>query len=234
MSMKTHSYPDSCLALKEADYLLQRKPILQNPFFVSLQNGQMSRETFVRSQQQFYHAVRFFSRPMAALMARLPTSVARKVLMHNLAEEHGYEEESELGFQSNMAHDLTFTAFLGTLGVDAETVHSEPERPPVKAFNLALLGACQVESVPLAFSCLGMIEYAFAGISAVIGAAVVDRGWIDKKDLVHYTLHAEIDKRHAAEFFEEVEEGCESEMQSGLSLGLHIFDELYSGIGQES
>lgn len=232
--MRTREDPDASLVLKEADRLLQLKPILQNPYFLALQDGEMDRETFVRSQCQFYHAVRFFSRPMAALMARLPTSGARSVLMHNLAEEHGYDDESRMGFRSEMAHDLTFTAFLGTLGVEGETVRSEPELPPVKAFNLALLGACQAESFSLAFSCLGMIEYAFADISAVIGAAVVDRGWIAEEDLVHYKLHAEIDKRHAAEFFEEVEAGCEPEMRSGLELGLHIFNEFYAGLWANS
>jgi len=52
---------------------------------------------------------------------------------------------------------------------------------------------------------MGIIEYAFAGISATIGQAVVERGWIRQGDLVHYALHAEIDERHAQEFFAVIE-----------------------------
>ena len=74
-----------------------------------------------------------------------------------------------------------------------------------------------------------MIEYAFADISALIGRRVVDLGWVKADELVHYSLHAEIDKRHAAELFEAAENTSESttSILGGLSFGRYIFDRLY-------
>lgn len=213
-----------------ADAMLARLPIAANPYLAALCNGRMTRETFVRTQRQFFFAVRFFSRPMAALMSRMPDSASRRTLMHNLAEEHGFDDEGDGGIHPAMAHDRTFLAFLATLGVEAASVVREGEGPEVRAFNMALLGACLGEAPTLAFACLGIIEYMFADISAIIGKAVVDRGWIASSELIHYKLHAAIDKRHAAEFFATVNAGDCRAMEDGLALGQHIFDHLYTSL----
>src|ERR1041384_1761450 len=191
--------------LLAADALLGRRPILNNPYFVRLRDGQLEKNLFIRTQVQFFHAVRFFPRAMAALTVRLPDSASRRGLILNLAEEHGYDGEKG-GFNPAMAHDRTFAAFLASLGATNNALAAE--RAPVRAFNLAILGACQTEPIPMAFACLGIIEYAFADISALIGAAVVQRGWIAQGELVHYNLHATSDKEHAAEFLGSAEAAC--------------------------
>lgn len=201
--------------LEQADQVLAAQPIDSHPYFSDLP-AQMTRERFLTGQNQFFHAVAFFSRAMGALLARQPDSASRQVLMHNLAEEHGLEEGHSL------AHDRTFLQFL-----DSMNSRPDPQGPPVRAFNLALYGACSSEPVAFAFACLGMIEYAFADISARIGATVVQRGWVSQDELVHYSLHAEIDKRHAAEFFEVIEGAPEREVKEGLLYGWHIFAQLY-------
>jgi len=187
----------------------------------------MSLERFLDSQSQFFYAVGFFSRAMAALLARQPDSASRQVLMHNLAEEHGWDEEKGGQFRPGLAHDQTFLQFLASLQGRPNT-----QGPEVRAFNLALYGACVSESVPFAFACLGMIEYAFADISALIGGAVVQNQWISADALVHYSLHAELDKRHAGEFFEVVENQSPEEVQAGLAYGWHIFSQLYRSLGE--
>lgn len=211
--------------------LLDAAPILGNRYFSGLREEKTTRDTFGKSQAQFFHAVGFFSRNLATLTARLPTSRQRAVLVHNLSEEHGLDEENPgLGFRANLAHDRTFSRFLETLGVgDPWNI---PPEPPVLAFNLALLGACAAQPPGFAFAALGMIEYAFADISAFIGKRVVDLGWIRADELVHYSLHAEIDKRHAAELFEAAEATGEEEnsLAAGLAFGHHIFNRLYEDL----
>lgn len=206
--------------------LLAADPILGNRYFRDLSDGRMPREVFVDSQIQFSHAVGFFSRCLAALISRLPTSASRAVLVHNLAEEHGLDEERPAaGFRPQFAHDRTFAKFLETLGSAGDAT----PRPPVRAFNLALLGACSAETPGFAFAALGMIEYAFAEISAEIGRQVVERGWVTPEELTHYSLHAEIDKRHAAELFEAAERAGEDSgsIRAGLAFGHYIFGRLY-------
>jgi len=79
---------------------------------------------------------------------------------------------------------------------------------------------------------MGIIEHAFAGISASIGSAVVARGWISAERLVHYKLHAEIDMRHAEEFYAVIAAGWNDaqrryHIEQGLELGSYILDRLY-------
>ena len=132
----------------------------------------MSRSTFESTQQQFFFAVRFFSRAMAALAARIPDSTTRLPLIHNLAEEHGLaDEDGEAGngddptagiergiiipFNPALAHDRTFLAFLERLGVASPASGQEHiERSAVRAFNLALWAACAIEHPSTAFACL--------------------------------------------------------------------------------
>ncbi len=199
----------------------------------------MSKEKFIDSQVQFFYAVSFFSRHLAALTARIPSSDERGVLIHNLSEEHGLDEENPAeGFRPHLAHDKTFAAFLQSLGIDAERLASSSPGAVVQAFNLAVLGACSMESPRFAFAALGMIEYAFADISALIGSRVVEQGWVESGKLVHYSLHAEIDKRHAAELFEAAEQaqnfsGTSISIASGLNFGRYVFDRLYQDFTTE-
>src|SRR5438552_6048402 len=58
--------------LKAADEVLKRIGILDNPYLQSLADGSMPLEAFRRSQEQFFFAVTFFPRPMAALVGRIP------------------------------------------------------------------------------------------------------------------------------------------------------------------
>ena len=72
-------------------------------------------------------------------------------------------------------------------------------------FNSILTTACVMDELQVGVASMGIIEHAFAGVSATIGRAVVERGWMTRERLVHYALHAEIDTRHAEEFFAVVE-----------------------------
>ena len=221
--------------MEQVDSLLVDSGIMGNRYFSALRDGTMSREMFVRSQKQFFFAVRYFSRPMAALMARMPDSTTRQGLIHNLSEEHGFEDdEPAVGFDPSVAHDRTFLAFLRTLGISAAEMEREREGPAVRAFNTALMGCCLMERREVAFGCLGVIEYAFADICELIGKKVVERGWISQDDLVHYKLHAQIDKRHAADFFKVVEHAWQGDgrpaIEDGILLGLHVFDGLYQNL----
>ena len=203
---------------------LEGSKFMENPYFVSLSEERLSREQFLASQLQFFHAVRHFSRPMMSLLSRMSNPMARLALLHNVVEEHGEFEPGDF-------HETTFRKFLSSLGHPG--AHFVPPGPEVDAFNLALTGVCTSESVTTALCCLGVIEYAFADVSALIGQSVVQRGWVSQENLVHYSLHAEIDLRHAAELFEIAEKYLEcqvEEVERGLRLGRYIFARLYSDL----
>ena len=215
------------------------RPVLANRYFTALEES-MSRETFTRTQEQFFFAVRYFSRPLAALTARMPDSATRRGLVQNLAEEHGADEGCPAVLDPSLAHDQTMSRFLGTLGVTSDRIKGLHEGPVVRAFNNTLMGTCLMEPVALAVGCLGIIEHVFAGISASIGATVVRRGWIREDELAHYKLHAEIDERHAADFFRVVADAWHTntrrhaEIVDGVRLGLHVFSRFYDELLDEA
>lgn len=206
-----------------AENILEKINIINNPYFVSLRDGSMSLDEFRKSQQQFYFAVHFFSRPMAVLIARIPEPKDRLDILHNLLEEHGDMEEGHF-------HISSFKKFLASIGSEPTQLKNIDIAPAVKAFNSVLISCCSFDNVVVGICCMGIIERAFAGISAAISRAIIDRKWTNKQGLCHYSLHAELDIAHADEFFKIAEPKFIEEqhhIQQGLELGGYIFDRLY-------
>lgn len=215
-----------------ANRVLQRIDILNNAYLTALKDGSMSLDCFRKTQEQFFFAVTFFPRPMAALVGRIPNPTQRLDILRNLVEEHGEFDEKAF-------HHSTFQQFLRSIGSDPKTLDQLFVSPAVRAFNSVLTTSCVLDEIEVGVACLGIIEYAFAGISAVIGKAVVDRGWVQAENLTHYKLHAEIDERHAEEFFAIIEPLWPEKqkryyIQQGLDLGGYIFDRLYRDMLDEA
>jgi pyrroloquinoline-quinone synthase len=76
-----------------AQEVLEQSGIRRNPYLQTLEDGTMPLEGFRRSQEQFFFAVTFFPRPMAALVGRIPDPKCRLDILHNLVEEHGEFDE---------------------------------------------------------------------------------------------------------------------------------------------
>jgi pyrroloquinoline-quinone synthase len=208
--------------------VLQRITLMNNPYLQTLRNGEMSLDQFRASQQQFFYAVRYFPRPMAALLMRVPDPGSRLDILHNVVEEHG-------DFHENQFHQNTFAAFLNSIGVQRPDTSGVAMRPAVHAFNNTLMAACLADEIETGIACLGVIEFAFAGLSAEIGQAVVARKWVPQNQLIHYALHAELDIRHADEFFAIIEGKWDNPdakrlIEQGLELGAYSFDQLYRNL----
>jgi pyrroloquinoline-quinone synthase len=215
---------------RRANEILTRVGISENPYFGRLDSGGMSLEHFRATQEQFFFAVTFFSRPMAALVGRIEDPQARIEILHNLVEEHGE-------FDVSAFHHNTFKKFLSSIGAGAQNLDALPVSPVLRAFNAVLTASCVLDEIEVGVGCMGIIEHAFSAISARIGQAVVRRGWVTDGELVHYKLHAKIDERHAEEFFAVVESRWSDPsrryyIEQGLELGAYVFDRLYRDLDQ--
>jgi pyrroloquinoline-quinone synthase len=202
----------------------------ENPYFVALRERAFDKDDFVETQIQFYYAVTFFSRPMAAVAAKIPSARMRVEVLRNVWEEHGEGDARAM-------HGETFKLLLERLaecGIDE--IESRALWPELRAFNTALIGCCVLDDWEIGTSCLGMIERMFAEISAWIGNGIVANGWLSRDRLVHYALHEELDVRHSDDFFAvltPVWDRGERErylIRQGLQLGAYVFDELYRGL----
>ena len=216
----------------QAAAVLVRTGIMNNSYFKSLEEGSMTRAMFQASQEQFFFAVTFFPRPMAALVGRIDDPHLRLDILGNLVEEHGE-------FNPGAFHHNTFKRFLVSINANANKLDALELWPEVRAFNSVLTASCVLDAVEVGIGCMGIIEHAFAGISARIGNAVVARGWVKPEDLVHYKLHAQIDERHADEFYAVVEPHWNEParrylIMQGLELGAYIFDRLYRDLFERS
>src|SRR5882757_7637107 len=114
---------------------LEKSGIRKNPYLETLRDGSMTLESFRRSQEQFFFAVTFFPRPIAALVGRIPTPKARLDILHNLVEEHGE-------FSEDLFHHTTFQRFLRSIGSEPENIEAGAPSPALRAFNSVLTSAC--------------------------------------------------------------------------------------------
>src|SRR5256885_8046968 len=87
------------------DEVLADVDVAKNPYLIALQDGTFAKDDFVETQFQFFHAVTFFARPMAALAAKIPDASMRVEILRNVWEEHGE------GVRDKM-HGTTFKLFL--------------------------------------------------------------------------------------------------------------------------
>lgn len=209
--------------------LKERVAPLENPYFQSLRDGSMTREEFIETQIQFFHAVIFFSRPMAVLVGRIPRPQMRLALLENIGDEHG-------SGRLTVCHENTFLELLSRLGVDRSEVDTRTLWPEIRAFNTTLLGVCAHDDVYTGLATLGIIEDLFSGISAEIGQAIVARDWLRRPDLVHYTTHETLDVEHAEGFYASLYEPWDRhprfryQISQGLELGAYVFMRLYKDL----
>src|SRR5215510_1975950 len=131
-----------------AQETLERSGIRKNPYLEALRDGSMTLESFRRSQEQFFFAVSFFPRPMAALVGRIPDPKARLDILHNLVEEHGE-------FNEERFHHNTFQHCLRTIGSDPARREALPITPALRAFNSVLTSACVLDELEVGVGCMG-------------------------------------------------------------------------------
>jgi Iron-containing redox enzyme len=208
------------------DALKKRSAFEETPYFRALSDGSFSREDFIETQIQFCFAVVFFSRPVAVLAARLPRAEMRLILLDNVEEEHGH---GDLRF----SHERTFRTLLERLGVAKGYAESRAMWPEVRAFNTVLSGLCLLDDPFTGLAALGIIEDLFSGISAFIGRALIERGWLAKDQIVHYAKHEVLDVEHAQGFYRPLEAPYGNspvaayQVRQGLELGAYVFLRMY-------
>lgn len=217
--------------MRLVDSILAEIDHRKNPYFVALNDGSFGLDDFTETQIQFQAAVVFFSRPMAALAAKIPDPLLRVEILRNVWEEHGEGTPSRM-------HGTTLVNFLARLrgcSVDEaeQALALRPLWPEVRAFNTVLAGACVLDEYLVGAGVMGIIERMFSDISSTIGCGCVQRGFLKPEQMVHYDLHEKVDVRHATDFFEVLAASWDEgerhryDIEQGLRMGAVVFDQLY-------
>lgn len=207
---------------------LDQNNFVDNIFFQGLKNGELSFEQFVVTQNQFYYAVVHFTRPLALVAGSIPDYESRINILKNIWEEHG---EGDI----NKTHGKTFIEFLKRL--TGKEFGQVPAIKAVKQFNETLDETCKSAPYLMSVAMIGMIERMFSEISHFIGAAVIERSWMEPSQMIHYSVHQELDVIHAQDFFDILkpfEDREEEIIREGLALGATTFLMLYHDLLKEA
>lgn len=203
----------------------------KNPYFMALNEKKFNKEDFIETQIQFYFAVVFFSRPMAAAAAKIPDYTLRLEVVRNIWEEHGEGDLSDI-------HGHTFTELLFRLGVkDISEIEKRTLWPATRQFNTTLAGATGLDEYLVGVSVMGIIERMFSEISSWIGSGIIHNGWLTQNEMVHYNLHEALDIKHADDFFNVLSptwkknnEDDKYIIEQGLLLGAFTFNQFYENL----
>lgn len=212
--------------------ILDESGFMTNPYFESLRNKDFLVEDFIETQIQFYWAVVFFSRPMAALAAKIPSTDLRMEIVRNVWEEHGEGNKQK-------AHGHTFIELLKRLGANTEKIKDKKLSENISIFNTCLSGCCVLDDYRIGVGVMGMIERMFYEISAWIGEGIIKNEWLKEQDLIHYNLHKNLDIKHSDDFFNVLKEtwGVSKEgdylIEQGLRMGAKLFNSLYLGLYED-
>lgn len=154
--------------------------LLKNPYFETLRNGHMSREQFCHTQEIYYYTVDFLPKPMANLVARVPSGHDRIYILNGIIAEYG-------DLESENTSPAIFKAFLKKLGSDLKYVdHSKILPACSHTFHHVLLASSHFDDLEFALGLMGCLNYAFSDISAWIGQTLIERNWVEEKDLIYY------------------------------------------------
>lgn len=198
-----------------------------NPYFKALREQVFDKNDFIETQCHFYHAVRFFSRPMAVVAAKIPNPELRIEILRNVWEEHGDGDITQL-------HGATFKELLFRLDKNSiDNLENLALSPDVRLFNTALTGVSVIDDFAVSVSVFGIIERMFVDISTWIAEEIVNNHWLAEDQLIHYTLHKELDLKHSQDFFDVLEhyhKEKEYEIKQGLMMGATMFNNLYEGL----
>lgn len=211
--------------------ILTPMDVKNNPYFMALRDKTFDKNDFVETQIQFYFAVVFFSRPMAAAAAKVPCPKQRLEIIRNVWEEHGEGDLSDI-------HGHTFTQLLNRLDVkDLNEIDKRALWPATRQFNTTLAGATALDEHLVGVGLMGIIEYMFSQISAWVGNGIIDNGWLTVDQMIHYNLHEKLDIKHAKDFFDVIEPTWEKGsvedryvIEQGIRLGAFTFYQFYENL----
>ena len=201
-----------------------------NPYFISLSKQDFPLTKFLQSQEGFIEAVNCWTHVLCKLVFILPSDQERIPVIMNLYDEHGE------GNPQN-THIQTFTRFLQNLGYigKIEIGKASPSHRICRNFTSALNKSFEKADKDYQYmsALLGMIEYTYITVSHNIHLYAV--GFVDAKDIEHYSLHEILDTKHSEDLFRlcldkegRMNDDDQERVFSGMKEGYDIFYTLYS------
>ncbi len=175
-------------SLKALDELIEKRSILQHPFYQAWREGRLSREDLAVYAQIYYPHVAAFPGYLQAALQAADDSLVRGELESNLAEELGEPK----------AHPELWLDFASGLGLEREQVSEASPHPAVRQM-VAVFEMLSEQSSPSALAALYAYESQQPEVARTKADGLVELyGIDDPQTLAYFEVHAEADLRHRA------------------------------------
>ena len=172
--------------LKELDDLIEKRSILQHPFYKAWREGHLTIEDLATYAQIYYPHVAAFPGYLQAALQTAEDSLVRSELESNLREELGEPKP----------HPELWLDFASGLGLEHEQVSKASPHPAAKQI-VAAFEMLSEESSTSALAALYAYEAQQPEVARTKADGLVELyGIDDPQTLAYFEVHAEADLRH--------------------------------------
>ncbi|MPZ24082.1 MAG: CADD family putative folate metabolism protein [Dehalococcoidia bacterium] len=170
------------------DAVLDEKSMLKHPFYQDWNEGKLSREALKQYACQYHHFVSGFARVISAVHSNTPDPVVRQELLESLREEEEGPEN----------HPALWRRFARALGATDEEIASTVPLPTTAALVSTMQDDARNGSFQEGIATIYAYESQVPGVSRTkIDGLARFYDISDEKDIEFFTVHEEIDTRHA-------------------------------------
>lgn len=176
--------------LKILDELSEAKSVLNHPFYLAWQKGELPREAIAEYATHYYHYIAAFPTHISALHSRCDDIRTRQVLLHNLMEEELTSDN----------HPELWLRFAEGMGVARETVFATRDSSKSHLITRTFYYLTRTQSLVAGLAGLYAYERQMPAISKVKMESLTRFYDVsDRRTLSYFRVHAEVDIRHAEE-----------------------------------
>lgn len=172
----------------EIDAAVERKHLLQHPFYKAWEAGDLSLEMLQRYAEQYYHHVAAFPRYLSAIHTQTADLGTRQLLLENLADEESGERN----------HPELWLRFAEGLGVPRAQVEDATPLPQTLEVDRRFREICGARGPLAGLAAL----YAYESQVPAVALSKIDGlkthyGIDDERSLDFFTTHVAADEWHA-------------------------------------
>ncbi|WP_348663449.1 CADD family putative folate metabolism protein [Chlamydia vaughanii] len=205
-----------CLDLLDKN--IKAKQMLDHPFYMRWSEGKLTIEQLQVYAKDYYLHIKAFPRYLSAVHSRCDNLAARKLLLDNLMdEENGYPNHIDL-----------WKDFAYALGVTEDELESHIPGPAAQKKVDTFLRWCSGDSLAAGVSALYTYESQIPEVAATkISGLKQYFGFKDPQGYEYFTVHNEVDIRHAREERELIEVLGNNDQDKVLQASKEVCDALW-------
>jgi pyrroloquinoline-quinone synthase len=199
------------------DRIVDGKHLLKHPFYRAWTEGRLTIDALRGYAAQYYRHVAAFPRYISSIHARTEDLAARQYLLENLIDEERGEEN----------HPELWLRFAEGIGAQRAAVRGAEPLPETTACDAAFTGVVAGASPTAALAALYAYESQVPAVArSKIEGLRLHYGIDDAETLRFFTVHVDVDQRHAEVARALLEHATPEEQEGALAASVRVMDGL--------